>query len=92
MSTPTNELDALLMSSLQQLSADFQERERRLSAEYKSCVELFTRQSNTLTSQYNEVSRRLDELTKHYSDTQDLMQRLLLRLNALNSSTSPKSK
>jgi hypothetical protein len=84
MSTPTNELDALLMDCLQQLSADFQERERRLSADYESCVELFTRQSNALTSQYNKVSRRLDELTKSYSDTQALMQRIVTQLNALS--------
>jgi ABC-type transporter Mla subunit MlaD len=85
MSTPTNELDALLMGSLQQLSADFQERETRLNAEYASCVEVFMGQSNELSDQYNEVSRRLDELTKHYINTQALMQRIVTQLNALSS-------
>jgi hypothetical protein len=44
MSTPTNELDTLLMESLQQLSAEFQQRETRLTEQQKSCIDSFTEQ------------------------------------------------
>jgi ABC-type transporter Mla subunit MlaD len=84
MSTPTNELDALLMDSLQQLSSEFQQREARLTAQYTSCVESFTTQSNALRQEQNALSKRLDVLTQHYVDTQELMQRLLKQLDALN--------
>lgn len=84
MSTPTNELDALLMDSLQQLSAEFQQRETRLIEQYKNYIASFATQSSTLTRQYNAVSMRLDEVTKHYVDTQALMQRVVKQLNALS--------
>jgi exonuclease VII large subunit len=77
MSTPTNELDALLMESLQQLSAEFQQREMRLAEQQKSCIDSFTEQHDAIT-------KRLDELTQHYKDTQALMQRVVKQLNALS--------
>ena len=84
MSIPTNELDALLMESLQQLSAEFQQRETRLTEQQKSCIDSFTEQSNTLTQQHDAITKRLDELTQHYVDTQALMQRVVKQLNALS--------
>jgi hypothetical protein len=84
MKTPTNELDALLMGSLQQLSAEFQQRETRLAEQQKSCIASFTKQSNALTQQHEAITKRLDELTQHYKDTQALMQRVVRQLNALN--------
>jgi ABC-type transporter Mla subunit MlaD len=84
MSTPTNELDTLLMESLQQLSAEFQQRETRLTEQQKSCIDSFTEQSNTLTQQHDAITKRLDELTQHYKDTQALMQRVVKQLNALS--------
>jgi len=85
MSTPTNELDALLMDSLQQLSADFQQREMRLIEQQKSCIESFAAQSNVLTQQNEAITQRLNELTQHYVNTQELMQRIWLRMNELSS-------
>jgi hypothetical protein len=79
-----NELDALLMDSLQRLSEEFQQRETRLIEQYKSCIASFATQSSTLTLQYNAVSKRLDEVTQHYVDTQALMQRVVRQLNALS--------
>jgi hypothetical protein len=84
MSTPTNELDALLMVSLQQLSAEFQQRETRLTEQQKSCIASFTKQSNALSQQHEAITKRLDELTQHYKDTQALMQRVVRQLNALS--------
>jgi len=84
MSTPTNELDVLLMDSLQQLSAEFQQRETRLTEQQRSCIDSFTEQSNALTQQHEAITKRLDELTQHYKDTQTLMQRVVKQLNALS--------
>lgn len=84
MITPTNELDALLMDSLQRLSEEFQQRETRLIEQYESCITSFATQSSTLTLQYKAVSMRLDEVTQHYVDTQQLMQRVVKQLNALS--------
>jgi ABC-type transporter Mla subunit MlaD len=84
MKTPTNELDALLMDSLQQLSAEFQQRERRLIEQQRSCIDSFNKQSDALTQQHEATAKRLDELTQHYKDTQTLMQRVVRQLNALS--------
>jgi chromosome segregation ATPase len=84
MSTPTNELDALLMGSLQQLSAEFQQREQRLAAQQRSCIASFADQSNALTEQQNAIAMRLDELTQRYKDAQELMQRITKQLNSLS--------
>jgi ABC-type transporter Mla subunit MlaD len=84
MSTPRNELDTLLMESLQQLSEEFQQREARLTAQYTSCVESFTKHSTALRQEQNALSKRLDDVTKGYVDTQNVMQRLLKQLDSLN--------
>jgi ABC-type transporter Mla subunit MlaD len=84
MSQSTNELDALLMESLKQLSEEFQQRETRLAEQQKSCINSFTKQSNALTQQHDEITKRLDELTRHYVSTQELMQRVVKQLNALS--------
>jgi len=84
MSTPTNELDALLMGSLQQLSAEFQQREMRLTEQQRSCIASFTEQSNALTQQHEAITKRLDELTQRYKDTQAFMQRVVRQLDALS--------
>jgi ABC-type transporter Mla subunit MlaD len=84
MNTPTNELDALLMGSLRQLSAEFQQRETLLTEQQKSCIASFTKQSNALSEQHEAITKRLDELTQHYKDTQALMQRVMRQLNALS--------
>ncbi len=84
MNTPTNELDALLMGSLQQLSAEFQQRERRLIEQQRSCIDSFNKQSNTLAQQHDAITKRLDELTQQYKDAQEIIQRLVKQLNALS--------
>jgi ABC-type transporter Mla subunit MlaD len=84
MSTPTNELDALLMESLQQLSEEFQQREARMTAQYKSCVESFTKQSTALRQEQSALSKRLDDVTQHYVETKALMQRVSKQLDVLS--------
>ena len=59
-----NELENLLLASLKRLSEEFEQREKRMAELCSECVASFEEQSSTLKAQYEEVSKRLDGLTR----------------------------
>jgi exonuclease VII large subunit len=78
--TPTNELDALLMESLQQLSEEFQQREARLTRLYNECVTSFEQQSKALSDRQAALMQRSSVLTEQY---EVVMRQLALLSEAL---------
>jgi exonuclease VII large subunit len=78
--TPTNELDALLMESLQQLSEEFQQREARLTRLYNECVTSFEQQSKALSDRQAALMQRSSVLTEQY---EAVMRQLALLSEAL---------
>ena len=59
-----NELENLLLASLKRLSEEFEQRETRMTELSSECVASFEEQSSALKVQYEEVSKRLDSLTR----------------------------
>jgi exonuclease VII large subunit len=74
MSATPNEVEALLLESLQQLKADFEEREKRLSDQYMRCM-------LALEQQFKASEERFQTLTEHYNATIDRCQSLTERCN-----------
>jgi len=59
-----NELENLLLASLKRLTEEFEQREKRMTELYSECVAFFEEQSSALKTQYEEVSKRLDGMTR----------------------------
>ncbi|MGO9094872.1 MAG: hypothetical protein ACLQGV_06570 [Bryobacteraceae bacterium] len=59
-----NELGNLLLASLKRLSDEFEQHEQRVTELSSECVASFEEQSSALRAQYDEVSKRLDGLTR----------------------------
>jgi ABC-type transporter Mla subunit MlaD len=78
---PRNEIEALLLSSLNQLSEEFEAREQNISAQYTACMESFSEQVNALRSQYEQVLQQLNISTARYEEVMKLLQNLNVLLS-----------
>jgi septal ring factor EnvC (AmiA/AmiB activator) len=76
MSTTPNEVEALLLDSLRQLQAEFEQREKRLTDQYAQCMKALEQQSKAF-------EERFQILTRQYKDTMELNSRIDERLRKL---------
>lgn len=76
MSTTPNEVEALLLDSLRQLQAEFEQREKRLTDQY-------TRSMLALEQQSKAFEERFQILTRQYNETIDLNSSIDERLRKL---------
>lgn len=80
--TPKNELEKLLLSSLEQISQESQAQRQEISAEYTACMQTFKELSETVIGQYELVLPRLKVLEEHYEEVMRLLQTLNATLDS----------
>jgi exonuclease VII large subunit len=76
MNTTPNEVEALLLDSLRQLEAEFEQRETRLTDHYTQCMTALAQQSKALED-------RFQILTRQYNETIELYGKIDKQLTAL---------
>jgi hypothetical protein len=83
MNTTPNEVEALLLDSLRQLQAEFEEREKRLTDQYTRCMIALERQSKAFEERFQILTRQYDETMALNSSIDERLRKLIPYLERL---------
>ena len=83
MNTTPNEVEALLLDSLRQLQAEFEERETRLTDQYTRCMTALGQQSKALEERFQILTRQYNETIALNSRINEQLRKLMPHLERL---------